>query len=115
MKHHFTSFMIAPKKHLWNQLKEHTAKKTIAIPVLTTQSAFLGFNKLSKDYFFINHLILIFKFYIYDARNKGRLNIAHLKAIIDKTKNIEKKTSKSTPNKRSKYLKTAVAFLKIIL
>ena len=90
-------------------------QKTTAIPVLTTQSAFPGFNKLSEDYLLINHLILILKFCIYNARNKGGLNIAHLKAIVDITKNIEKKTSKSIPNKRSKYLKTAFVLLKIIL
>ena len=81
---------------------EFMAKKTIAIPVLTTQSAFLSFSKLSDDYLLINHVIVILKLSIYNARNKGYLNIAYLKAVIDKTKNIEKKISKSKPKKISK-------------
>ena len=59
---------------------------------------------LSYDYLLINHLSLIYKFYIYNSRNRGYLNIEHLKAIIDKTKRIEEEISKYELKKRYKYL-----------
>ena len=64
----------------------------------------LGHIDLSDVYLLINHLILIYKFYIYNSRNRGYLNIEHLKAIIDKTKRIEEEISKHELKKRSKYL-----------
>ena len=69
------------------------------------QSAILRHIDLSNDYLFINYLILIYKFHIYNSRNRGYLNIKHLKAIIDKIKSIEEEISKHEPKKRSKYFK----------
>ena len=59
---------------------------------------------LSYDYLLINHLSLIYKFYIYNSRNRGYLNIEHFKAIIDKSKRIEEEISKHELKKRYKYL-----------
>ena len=50
MKYHVTSFLIAQKQNLWNQLKEYIANKTLVIPLLTPQNTFLGFNELRDDY-----------------------------------------------------------------
>ena len=69
------------------------------------QSAILGHIDLSDDYLLINHLILIYKFYIHNSRNRRHLNFEHLKSIIDKTKRIEEEISKHELKKRSKYLK----------
>ena len=71
-------------KLLWDQLS--------FLPLMS-QSAILGHINLSDDYLLINHLILIYKFHIYNSRNRGYLNIEHLKAIIDKTKRIEEEIS----------------------
>ena len=54
--------------------------------------------------FLINHIILIYKFYIYNSRNRGYLNFEQLKAIIDKTKKIEEEISKRKFKKRLEYL-----------
>ena len=89
---------------LWNQLKEFISNVFISFPSLMPQSAILGHIDLSDDYLLINHLILIYKFYIYNSRNRGYLNIEHLKAIIDKTKRIEEEISKHKLKKWSKYL-----------
>ena len=70
-------------KLLWDQLKEFISNKTLSFPSLTPQSAILGHIDLSADYLLIKHLILIYKFYIYNSRNRESLNIEHLKAIID--------------------------------
>ena len=91
-------------KLLWDQLKEFISNETLSFPSLTPQSAILGHINLSDDYLLINHIILIYKFYIYNSRNRGYLNIEHLKAIIDKTKRIEEETSKHELKIRSKCL-----------
>ena len=90
-------------KVLWDQLKYFISNET-SFPSLTPQSAILGHIDLSDDYLFINHIILICKFYMYNSRNRGYLNIWHLKAIIDKTKRIEEEISKHELKKRSKDL-----------
>ena len=71
---------------------------------LTSQSVILAHIDLSDDYLLINHLILIYKFYIYNSRNRGYLNVEHLIEIIDKTKRIEEDISKHELKKRSTYL-----------
>ena len=81
-------------KLLWDQLKDFISNKTLSFPSLTPQSAILGHIDLSDDYLLINYIIFIYKFYIYNSRNRGYLNIEHLKAIIDTTKRIEEEISK---------------------
>ena len=43
----------------------------------------------------INHLLLIFKFYIYSARNTKQLNFNNLKVTIQKIKELEKELTGS--------------------
>ena len=76
-------------KLLWDQLKDFISNETLSFPSLTPQSAILGHINLSDGYLLINHIILIYKFYIYNSRNRGYLNFEQLKSIIDKTKKIE--------------------------
>ena len=90
-------------KVLWDQLKDFISDKTLFLPSLTLQSAILGHIDLSDDYL-INHIIHIYKIYIYNSRNRGYLNIEHLTAIIGKTKKIEEEISKHELKKESKYL-----------
>ena len=90
-------------KVLWDQLKVFISDKTLSLPSLTLQSAILGHIDLSDDYL-INHIIHIYKIYIYNSRNRGYLNIEHLTAIIGKTKKIEEEISKHELKKESKYL-----------
>ena len=79
-------------KLLWDQLKEFISNKT-SIPSLTPQSAILGHIDRSDDYLLSNYVILIYKCYIYNSRNRGHLKIEHLKSIIDKSKRIEEEIS----------------------
>ena len=51
-------------KLLWDQLKDFISNETLSFPSLTPQSAILGHINLSDDYLLINHIILIYKFYI---------------------------------------------------
>ena len=56
-------------KNLWDQLKDFISYET-AFPSLTPQSAILGHIDLPNEYLLINHVILIYKFYIYNSRNR---------------------------------------------
>ena len=79
---------------LWDQLKDFISNEALSFLSLTPQSVILGHIDLPDDYLLINHLILVYKFYIYNSRNRGYLNMEHLKAIIDTTKRIEEEISK---------------------
>ena len=45
----------------------------------------------------------IFKFYTYNSRSSGKLNIEYLKTIMFKTKNIELEVSKTAIIRKQKY------------
>ena len=94
-------------KLLWDQLKDFISNKALFFPSLTPQSAILGHINVSDDYLLINHIILVYKVYIYNSRNYnsgGYLKFEQLKAIIDKTKKIEEEISKRKLKKRLEYL-----------
>ena len=68
--------------------------KRLTLFDLTPQGAFLGFlNVNSKPFLIQNHLLLIFKIYIYNSRRSQSLIIKYLIREIMKVKNIEKKVS----------------------
>ena len=78
-------------KRIWNQLKS-ILSNNINFPISTPQSAIFGFWDLdTNEHLILNHLLLIFKMYIYNARTIGYLNIIHLLIYIKGIKNIEKK------------------------
>ena len=67
------------------------------MPTLTPQTAILGIldcvsnNSFSENNkIFINHILLIFKLYVYKSREKKFININNLIAEIRKVKRIEK-------------------------
>ena len=90
-------------KLLWDQLKDFISNETLSFPSLTPKSAILGHINLSDDYLLINHIIVIYKFYIYNSRIRCYLNFEQLKAIIDKTKKIKEEISKRKLKKRLEY------------
>ena len=70
-------------KELRNQLKSIPSNNLI-FPICTPQSAIFGFWELdtNEQHLILNHLLLIFKIYIYNARATGYLNISHLLIYI---------------------------------
>ena len=57
-------------KYLWLQLNRHF-RSDLTFPVLTPQTAILGlFNDSVNNIHLINHILLLFKLYIYKSRNK---------------------------------------------
>ena len=81
-------------KQLWNKLRQYFSQ-FINIPHPTPQSSILGIFDNNQHSELINHLLLIFKFYIYSARNTKQLNFDNLKITIKKIKEIEKELNSS--------------------
>ena len=68
------------------------------------QSAIFRFWDLDTDELLIlNHLMLIFKMYIYNARTTGYLNVSHLLIYIKGIKVIEKKLCENDEKRRKKF------------
>ena len=77
-------------KRIWNQLKS-ILSNNINFPMSTSQSTIFGFWDLdANEHLILNHLLLIFKMYIYNARTTGYLNISHLLIHVKDIKDIEK-------------------------
>ena len=83
-------------KCLWSDLVQYFQNNLI-LPTLTPQTAIFGFlDYTNNDSIFennkclSNHILLIFKLYVYKSREKKLLNINNLIAEIQKIKRIEK-------------------------
>ena len=95
------SFTNSLRKQLQNALLN-----ILVLSNLTPQSAIFGFSNIEKEhYLVINHLLLIFKLYIYKDRNCKRLNLQSLKRKIVKVYNIEKDIAQKNTNKRKSSMK----------
>ena len=70
---------------LWNQLHQFLSN-SLNIPLLTLQGAIFGFINQRGNFLIINHLLFIFKFYIYNSRSSSKLNIECLKTVIYQTR-----------------------------
>ena len=82
----------AHSKVLWQGLCNHFSQ-FITFPVLNYQSAHLGFLDEKMDNFMLlNHLLLIYKIFVYNCREAKLLSLTGLLARIVKTFNIEIKT-----------------------
>ena len=83
-------------KCFWSDLVQ-CFQNTLILPTLTPQTAILGIldcvsnNSFSENNkIFINHILLIFKLYVYKSREKKCININNLMTEIQKVKRIEK-------------------------
>ena len=83
-------------KFLWSELVQ-CFQNTLIVRTLTPQTAILGIlDSVSNNSFFennkilINHILLIFKLYVYKSREKKFINTNNLIAEIRKVKRIEK-------------------------
>ena len=88
---------------LWNRLG-HFLSNSLNIPLLTPQNAIFGFINQKENFLIINHLLFIFKFYIYNSRSSRKLNIEFLEIIIYKTRSIELEVSKTETIRNQKYI-----------
>ena len=83
---------------VWERLKHYT-QNDLDLSSLTSQSAILGFTESrSENFIIINHLLLIFKNYIFKSRSNNRLSFLQLKTDIIKVKTFEEDLS--NPDKK---------------
>ena len=88
---------------LQNQLR-YFLSNSLNIPLLTPQSAIFGFINQKENFLIINHLLFIFKFYIYSSRSSSKLNIEYLKTIIYRTRSIELEVIKTETIRNENYI-----------
>ena len=89
-------------QNLWNRLRLHLSEK-VALPVLNPQSAIFGFTDvLDHNFLLVNHLLLIFKYNIYNSRVNNTLSSQSLKCVISQIKYIEETKSNNDLNKKRK-------------
>ena len=98
-------------KFLWSELVQ-CFQNTLILPTLTPQTAILGIlDSVSNNSFFennkilINHILLIFKLYVYKSREKKFININNLIAEIRKVKRIEKEIALNNSMKTTAFRK----------
>ena len=88
---------------LWRQLCSLCRHK-IVIPELTPQSDKFGFLESDlKNDILINHILLIFKLYVYYCRNSGSTSFLILKSKISITRDTEEIISKSSTQRYKKF------------
>ena len=75
---------------LWYKLKK-ILKAKIDLPLNMPQSAIFGFLNYENNSDIINHLLLIFKYYLFNSREHKKLSLEVLIKEIVKIYNIEKK------------------------
>ena len=63
---------------LWTQLK-HSFQNVLIIPPITPQSAIFRFTDHKVNYHLINHILLLFKYYVYKTRENGSLDLSFKK------------------------------------
>ena len=92
-------------KSLWLQLNRHFHSE-LKFRELTPQTAIVGiFNDSVSNIHLINHILLLFKLYIYKSENKHRLNIHELLANTLNIKKLEKVTAFRNGKKVAAYNK----------
>ena len=72
---------------------------------LTPQAAFFGFTEKDLDDTILqNHLLLVFKIYLYKSRSYGFVCLKPLLLEIKKINRLEKKIAEANANKHKSYL-----------
>ena len=90
---------------LWTQLTSHLNRHP-NLPHLLPESAIFGFLDISnKDHLIVNHLLLLFKCYIYKGRDRKHLVFGALMKNIKNIYDIEKNLTDQDPHKKTKFLK----------
>ena len=90
-------------KRLWCTVIEYF-KINLHIPPLSPQSAIFGFLEADdKVFLLLNHLLLLFKYYVYVSRSSKVLSFEALLKSIMKVYKLEKILSQSDQRKRKLF------------
>ena len=79
-------------------------RKDFDLPSLTSQNTILCFTNII-GFIIINHLLLIFKYYVFKSRSNKHLSFLQLKTDIIKVKTLEEDLSNGDINKSKKFCK----------
>ena len=91
-------------QNIWNELRAYLIQD-IVIPDSSPQSAIFGYVEIQQDFKIINHLLLIFKLFVYKSRDEKYLNFHRLINKIVKVKNIEETITCNNPGEKETFLK----------
>ena len=80
----------------------------ILLPQNTPQSAFFGFPDNKENFETINHLHLIFKYYLFKSRDKRKISLEELEKNIIKIYNFEKQVCFNDSKKETKFKKKGI-------
>ena len=91
--------------NLWSDLR-HYCQCSFDIPILNPQSATFGFFEIDPDLvILLNHILLLYKYYIYSSRDSSKLsfeallkNILNIFVLEKKLKKIKEKLKLSLKN-----------------
>ena len=90
---------------IWNQFQIYFPY-CFHFSQLTSQIAIFGFHNIHNDTFLIqNHILLLFKLYIYNARKHGFLSFTNFLNEVSKIKNLEKRVARNNQNKCEQFRK----------
>ena len=107
-KHYLTKFWLElwnRWKKVWTQLTCHL-NRHLNLPYLTPQSTIFDFLAISnKDCLIVNHLLLLFKYYIYNARDQTHLAFEASMKNIKNVYDIEKNLADQDPYKKQNSVK----------
>ena len=100
-------------KWLWCTVIEYF-ERNLHIPLLSPQSAIFGFFEANDEEFLIlNHLLLLFKYYVYVSRSSRVLSFEALLKSIMKVYKLETTLSQSDERKENYLHKNGKQFCKI--
>ena len=98
-------------KFLWSELVQ-CFQNTLILPILTPQTVILGILDFKSNNSFFennkiltNHILLIFKLYVYKSREKKFINTNNLITEIQKIKRIEKEIARNNETKTTAFRK----------
>ena len=94
-------------KSLWSKFQE-LLNSEIPLPQNTPQSAFFGFPDNKENFEIINHLDLIFKYYLFKFQDTRKVSLEGLKKNIIKIYNIEKQLCFKDSKKETKFKKKGI-------
>ena len=90
---------------LWNELNL-SLNNDMHLPALSPQSAIFGFFQDDQHvHLILNHILIIFKYYVYITRDSNKLSLGALKKNIKKVYQLEKKVSENDEKKKNLFNK----------
>ena len=87
----------------WNQLHDFLSN-SLKIPPLTPQSAIASLIIQNEFFLIINHILFIFKFYSYNFRFVGKLDIKYLKTLLYIKLETLSDSKQTATTKKQKYI-----------